>query len=190
MSIVITGGQWRGRHVPTPKHNRIRPTTSRMRESIFSQRQQQIPGSRVLDGFAGTGIISLEALSRGAALAMSAEKHRPQALHLKQLVNEFHIPPEQWLIMAQPFEQLIAKPCPTQPFNWVYLDPPYPAVSLNTVHQWLAPIIPNGWLTEQGQVWLEHPTKFVPHSPTYQRQYGDSTISQWAATDLIQAYPL
>ena len=144
-----------------------------------------------MDGFSGTGIMSLEALSRGADFVLSNEKHRPQAHHLRNIRSQFKQDETHWHISALPFEKLISKGNSAQPFDWIYLDPPYPLITPQALNQWLTPLIKNNWLTTEpkGQLWLEHPTSFSPNQPTATRRYGDSTISQWTAEDLAKAYP-
>ena len=63
----ITGGEWRGRRLESPRDPRARPTTERVREAWMSIVRERLPGARCVDLFAGTGAMGLEALSRGAA---------------------------------------------------------------------------------------------------------------------------
>ena len=67
--MKITGGQIRGRVLAAPKNLEIRPSSSKVREAIFNIIGQDLSGSRVLDMFSGTGVLGIEALSRGATLA-------------------------------------------------------------------------------------------------------------------------
>ncbi|MGH6816981.1 MAG: 16S rRNA (guanine(966)-N(2))-methyltransferase RsmD [Hyphomicrobiaceae bacterium] len=71
----IVGGQWRGRHLATPKHSGLRPTSERVREAVFDilahgAQDFSYTGARTIDLFAGTGALGLEALSRGAAFCL------------------------------------------------------------------------------------------------------------------------
>lgn len=70
----ITGGSARGRKLTSPRSDRIRPTCDRVREALFNIVGQRIVGSRVLDLFAGTGAIGVEALSRGAASVLFVDQ--------------------------------------------------------------------------------------------------------------------
>lgn len=70
----IIAGAFRGRRLHAPRGDRIRPTTDKVREAIFSMIASDVPGARVLDLFAGTGAMGLEALSRGAALAVFVDQ--------------------------------------------------------------------------------------------------------------------
>lgn len=75
----IVAGQWRGRRIEAPPGRDVRPTLDRVREAWMSILQHEIPGSRVLDLFAGSGALGLEALSRGAAFVDFVEQN-PRAL--------------------------------------------------------------------------------------------------------------
>lgn len=77
----ITGGEKRGKRLASFKGSRIRPTSDRVRESIFNLLGQQMRGYRVLDLFAGTGALGIEAISRGARDAVFVD-HSPEALQL------------------------------------------------------------------------------------------------------------
>jgi 16S rRNA (guanine966-N2)-methyltransferase len=69
----IVAGAWRGRRIKAPRGDRVRPTADRVREAWMSIVQPQLPGASVLDLFAGSGALGLEALSRGAARAVFVE---------------------------------------------------------------------------------------------------------------------
>jgi 16S rRNA (guanine966-N2)-methyltransferase len=71
--VRIVAGEWRGRRIKAPPGGRVRPTADRVREAWMSIVQPRLPGARVLDLFAGSGALGLEALSRGAASAVFIE---------------------------------------------------------------------------------------------------------------------
>jgi 16S rRNA (guanine966-N2)-methyltransferase len=75
--VRIIAGRWRGRSITAPPGDRTRPTTDRVREAWMSALQFDIPGARVLDLFAGSGALGLEALSRGAAQVTFVERAAP-----------------------------------------------------------------------------------------------------------------
>ena len=81
--IRIIAGEFKGRRLKTPTGSTVRPTADRVREAWFSILQQQLPGARVLDLFAGSGALGLEALSRGAVLADFVERHGASLAALK-----------------------------------------------------------------------------------------------------------
>lgn len=72
-SVRIIGGHWRGTRLPVPDRPGLRPSSDRVRETLFNWLQPALPGARVLDLFAGTGALGLEAVSRGAAHAQLVE---------------------------------------------------------------------------------------------------------------------
>ncbi|NUO77664.1 MAG: 16S rRNA (guanine(966)-N(2))-methyltransferase RsmD, partial [Lysobacter sp.] len=72
--IRIIGGRWRGTRLDVPDAPGLRPTSDRVRETLFNWLIPALPGARVLDLFAGTGALGLEALSRGAAAATLVER--------------------------------------------------------------------------------------------------------------------
>lgn len=72
-SVRIIGGRWRGTRLPVPDRPGLRPTSDRVRETLFNWLQPVLPGARVLDLFAGSGALGLEAASRGAATAQLVE---------------------------------------------------------------------------------------------------------------------
>lgn len=186
MGLRITGGQWRGRVINTPKHNHVRPTTSRMRESLFSRLQWQLANTRFLDGYAGSGIMGLEALSRGASYVCAIEQNRQQAIQCQQNGALLGASPDHHQVITGAVENILAKPNGKKPFDIIYLDPPYPIVN----QQWwdtLSPLLGN-WLTPEGICLLEVPAKHTVDWPeNHQRfDYGDSAIIQIKETGFQQ----
>jgi 16S rRNA (guanine966-N2)-methyltransferase len=82
--LRIVGGQFGGRRLVVPKDSRVRPTADRVREAWMSILGDELPGARVLDLFAGSGALGLEALSRGAASATFVELNAPSLQALRQ----------------------------------------------------------------------------------------------------------
>ena len=78
----IIAGRWRGRRLTFPVVEGLRPTPDRVRETLFNWLQGHCAGARVLDLFAGSGALGLEALSRGAASAVLVERHPAAAMNL------------------------------------------------------------------------------------------------------------
>lgn len=117
----IIAGQFRGRKLKTPVGSSVRPTTGRLRESIFNvitHRLGRFDGIQVADIFAGTGAFGLEALSRGSAEVVFVEKH---ASLLRQNIDHLAVRNKTRVIPAD------ARALPTQsnPFDLVFMDPPY-----------------------------------------------------------------
>ena len=79
---IITG-EYRGRKLETPKGDHIRPTSDKVKEAIFSMLMHDVPGARVIDLFAGTGSLGLEALSRGAEFCQFSDLDRDSIILLQ-----------------------------------------------------------------------------------------------------------
>ena len=123
----IVGGQFRGRALATPRSDSIRPTSDRTRESVFNviahRYADRLEGGRVLDLFAGTGALGLEALSRGAEHCTFVENDRGAIAILKRNVERLGAT-DRATIRAQGIEHA---PPPAQPCDLVLMDPPYAA---------------------------------------------------------------
>ena len=86
-TVRIIGGRWRGTKLPVPDIDGLRPTSDRVRETLFNWLMPALPGSRVLDLFAGSGALGLEAVSRGAAQAVLVERDPAQAAGLRAVAE-------------------------------------------------------------------------------------------------------
>ncbi|MFP1747285.1 16S rRNA (guanine(966)-N(2))-methyltransferase [Lonsdalea quercina] len=146
--IRIIGGQWRGRKLPVPHSPGLRPTTDRVRETLFNWLAPVIQQARCLDCFAGSGALALEALSRYATHATLLEAERGIARQLSQNLSllraenasVIHTDALQWL--AQPGEA----------FDVVFLDPPFRQGLLdNTVNL----LETQGWLADDAWIYIE-----------------------------------
>ncbi|MDT8386058.1 MAG: 16S rRNA (guanine(966)-N(2))-methyltransferase RsmD [Thiogranum sp.] len=144
--VRIIGGQWRGRKLPFPDHQGLRPTADRIRETLFNWLAPLLPGARCLDLFAGSGALGFEAASRGAAKVVLVENNAPAVQVLlanKQrldagAVDIVHSDARQYLTGAH------------GAFDIVFLDPPFdnPQLRLNSLHTLLQcdAIKPGGYL--------------------------------------------
>jgi 16S rRNA (guanine966-N2)-methyltransferase len=125
--VRIVGGDFRGRSLATPKSQDIRPTTDRTRESLFNILSHSYPesldGTRVLDCFAGTGAVGLEALSRGAAAALFVETSVEGRGLLRTNIEAMGLQGR-----AKIFRRDAASLGPVgtmEPFHLLFADPPY-----------------------------------------------------------------
>ncbi|OIQ29205.1 MAG: 16S rRNA (guanine(966)-N(2))-methyltransferase RsmD [Alphaproteobacteria bacterium MedPE-SWcel] len=186
----IIAGEFRGRALAALGKGdaaaHLRPTTDRVRESLFNVLAHQIDldGVRVLDLFAGTGALGLEALSRGAAEVCFVDDGRAAQRLIAKNIE---------ICRAQPRCQLLRRSAlklgaaPAAPFDVVFLDPPYgkslgqTALSVISAGGWIAP----GALV----VWEESSPMEAPAGFTLQeaRKYGDTHITLLWAEDDAQA---
>lgn len=118
--IRITGGQWRGRALPVTPHPSLRPTLAQHRERLFNWLQFHCAGAVVLDAYAGTGILGLEALSRGAQHATFLERDAALAQVLRQQVAALSAPAE---VVTTDATAWLADH--HRPYDLILLDPPF-----------------------------------------------------------------
>ncbi|HEX5475367.1 MAG TPA: 16S rRNA (guanine(966)-N(2))-methyltransferase RsmD [Vicinamibacterales bacterium] len=117
----IIAGQFKGRRLQTPTWDGLRPTSDRLRETLFNVLAPRIDAARVIDGYAGTGAIGIEALSRGAAQVTFVERD-PRAVALIER-NLAHVGlSERYAIIRAGFADAAAR---LGPAGLVILDPPY-----------------------------------------------------------------
>lgn len=120
--LIIIGGKHKKRKLISPKSSQVRPTASQLREALFNICQQEVEGSRFLDLFAGSGVIGLEALSRGARHATFVEKNRSSLSALKQNIALLK---EEGHTTIIPGDVLKILPFLNEKFAIIYADPPY-----------------------------------------------------------------
>src|SRR5437588_3655918 len=123
----IVGGRLRGRALAGPKSSAIRPSADRLRESLFNilahAYGDPISGARVLDLFAGTGALGLEALSRGAAFALFVDERAEARALLRANVEALGLGGVSRIFRRDATRLEAAHP--VEPFSLVFLDPPY-----------------------------------------------------------------
>jgi 16S rRNA (guanine966-N2)-methyltransferase len=121
-SVRIIAGDWRGRRLPVPDLAGLRPSGDRSRETLFNWLQAYLRGARCLDLYAGTGVLGLEAVSRGAASAVLVENNRAAAAQLRENVK---------LLAADQVSVVQADALPWlegqagDSFDLVFVDPPF-----------------------------------------------------------------
>jgi len=123
MMRIITG-KARGIKLVTPEGEMTRPTAERTKEAIFSMIQFDIEGRRVLDLFAGSGQLGLEALSRGAAEAVMVDQSKEAVRVIKQNVEKTKLTEGATVICAE-FAEFLRGRRGAKPFDIIFLDPPY-----------------------------------------------------------------
>jgi 16S rRNA (guanine966-N2)-methyltransferase len=127
--VRIIGGRFRRRTLTAPKGRTVRPTSDRLRETLFNVLGPGIEGLRVLDAFAGTGALGLEAVSRGAAEAVLVECDRHALEAIAENVRRFDAAASCRVVRGR-FPAAIH---PTERFDVVLLDPPYAVEALDEV---------------------------------------------------------
>ncbi len=161
---------------------RDRPTSDRAREGLFSTWEAlhgTLDGSRVADLYAGSGAVGLEALSRGAAHALLVEADPRAARTIRENVRAIGLPGAE--LRTGKAEQIVTGPAPADPYDLVFLDPPY-AVEDAGLREILLTLRAEGWLSEDALVTVERSTRGgefgwpAGFEPLRSRRYGEGTF--------------
>ena len=148
--VRIIGGRWRGTKLPVLDRPGLRPSSDRVRETLFNWLAPMLPGARVLDLFAGTGALGLEALSRGAAQAVLVEHDRDAAALLRATLARLQGGEAGQVVQADAMAWLHAQP--EGAFDLAFVDPPFDANLRGGV---LPELLPR--LREDGWLYVEAP---------------------------------
>ena len=145
----IISGQFKGRRLKAPKWDGLRPTSDRLRETLFNVLGEQVADAFVLDGYAGTGAVGIEALSRGASGVVFVERDTRAAALIAENLRHCGIS-EGCAIIRADIDGL-RHPGGSRRFDMILLDPPYRDVDLEACVRRAAP-----WLAAGGLLVLEH----------------------------------
>lgn len=141
----LIGGRWRGTRLDVPNLDGLRPTSDRVRETLFNWLMPALPGARVLDLFAGSGALGFEAVSRGAAEAVLVERDAALAAALRATATRLGAGGSIDVVQADAIAWL-AGSAPAR-FDIAFVDPPFSAGLWDTVLAALSPALtPEGWL--------------------------------------------
>lgn len=169
--IRMIGGQWRGRKLAVANVPGLRPTTDRVRETLFNWLQFELRGARVLDLFAGTGALGFEALSRGASHADLVEPNAQAAAQLRQHAKTLQANAD---IHTAKAEQWLQRP-PVQPYDVVFIDPPF---GQQLVSQVLPQLASQAWLRPNAWVYIETERGAAVPAPSHWRLHRELTAGQ------------
>lgn len=176
----IIAGTAGGRRLSTPPGEATRPTSDRVREALFSALESQLgtlAGRSVLDLYAGSAALALEACSRGAVRAVAVESERRAARVAAANASTTGLPVR---VVTRSARSYVAQPADTV-FDVVLLDPPYPLEN-DALVAVLADLVDNGWVAPGGVVVVERSARTV--EPTWpqglqqvrRRKYGETVL--------------
>jgi 16S rRNA (guanine966-N2)-methyltransferase len=176
--LRIVGGAARGRRLTAPPKG-TRPTSERAREALFNSLPTllDLDGARVLDLFAGSGAVGLEALSRGATQVTLVESDSDACQVIRRNADALGLPGAR--IVRQPATRYLAGP--PEPFDLVFADPPY-ALGEDELGALLDLLATRGWLPPGAVVVLERPARGAPPrwpdviEAIKQRRYGEGVL--------------
>ncbi len=179
----IISGSARGRKLHPPKDYRIRPTSDRVKESVFnilSGLVENFSGCRVLDIFAGTGNLGIEALSRGAIHAVFIDDNREAALLVRKNLALAGFADKGRIVQKDALAALRSLGDDGEPFGLVFLDPPYRLGLTEKVLDFLASsalIDERSIIVAETAAREDLPTKFGTIEEFDKRIYGDTAIT-------------
>jgi 16S rRNA (guanine966-N2)-methyltransferase len=174
--LRVIAGEFKGRRLKAPEWEGVRPTSDKLRETLFNILAPRIAGARVLDGYAGTGALGLEALSRGAAHVAFVENDRRAAALIEENAQVCGLKGG-YTIACSDFAAW--RRGVADSFDLILLDPPY---DISNVHHVLDQAA--GLLASGGLLVLEHATRRNPDVPTSLERVrdvksGDSTLTMF-----------
>ncbi len=170
--LRIIGGRYRGRRLAFPDQPGLRPTSDRVRETLFNWLAPVIAGARCLDVFAGSGALGFEAASRGAAEVVMLERASPVARQLEAnarmldaaRISIHRVDALQWLSS------------PGEPFDLIFVDPPFADGLLSPTIERLHD---NGWVAPGTRIYLEAPIQVgLPALPSGWELIRDKTAGR------------
>ena len=175
----IIGGQARGRAIVAPAGEKTRPTQDYVRESLFNIIRWDIEEARVLDLFAGTGALSLEAVSRGAKNAVMIDMDRAACDCIKKNMESTRLKERCRLIPRDYKQALKSLEAEKAQFDVVFIDPPY---RMENTGEMCAELYDRGLLSPEAMILVEHRRGMAPLiDPRFeafdQRNYGDTQIT-------------
>ena len=181
MSVRITAGAFKGLVLAAPQE--IRATEAKVRLALFNILGDVIHEARVLDGFAGSGALGLEALSRGAAFTAFVDADTESVLTTRQNLERLshELPRRAWRVLHMELERAIPELAKSEPpFDLILLDPPY---RTDEGKKALNAIVQCAILAPAGLVVVEHhqrtvlPTVIGPLHHSKRHRYGDTVLS-------------
>jgi 16S rRNA (guanine966-N2)-methyltransferase len=148
--VRIVGGTHRGRKIAFPDAAGLRPTGDRIRETLFNWLAPVLPGGRCLDLFAGSGVLGIEAASRGAAEVVLVESAPHVAVALRRTLDELRLGERVRLVEADALQWL--RTAAPSPFDVAFVDPPFAA---DLMADAAAALEQGGWLADGALIYLE-----------------------------------
>lgn len=155
--VRVISGLWRGRKLPVLNAEGLRPTTDRMKETLFNWLMMDIANARCLDCFAGSGSLGIEALSRQAQAVTFLEKFTNAARQLEQ--NLVSLKTDKGKVINTDSLQFLEQVNPEKPYDIVFVDPPF---HQGFVPKVLALLAQNQWLAQNALIYVETEKNHVP----------------------------
>jgi 16S rRNA (guanine(966)-N(2))-methyltransferase RsmD len=173
--LKIFAGLYKGRKLKSVKHSALRPTTAKVKLSFFDIMQDDIKETIFLDGFAGTGNIGIEALSRGADYVVFIEEVGEEVNALQHNLDKIGVPPDHYRVIKGDYNRsIIHLGKDGYKFDIIFLDPPYELLDYANP---LKVIYKREILKENGIIVLERPS-FLRFTAKYFTLFKTQTIGR------------
>ncbi len=176
----VISGKARGLKLNTPKNDDVRPTTDRVKESLFNMINSYIMDSEILDLFAGTGSLGIECLSRGANQCIFVDNSKESINIVKSNIKKARVENES-IVLNLDFKSAInSLSSKNKQFDVIFMDPPY---YKNMFSDALSAVDNNNLLKEDGIIVVEHDTvdKFPDNMgrlyKSREKKYGNTTLT-------------
>ncbi len=169
--MYILAGEKKGTILDVPKEG-TRPTTNKIKKSLFDTIQHEIEGARVLDLFAGSGNLGLEALSRGAIHATFVEKSAKAAVSIKKNIEKLGYA-DRTTLLIRPAEKILDE---VASYNLIFMDPPYDIDVIEFATQILENLSPKSLFIVEQSKRTPFPLPF-----TKKKEYGDTILYFFAS---------
>lgn len=176
----IISGRFRGRRLVSFQADHIRPTTDRVKESVFNKLQGEVDGARVLDLFSGTGNLACECISRGAVSVDAVELNRKSIVIIRENLKLLQIEDEVRVYQDDVLKYL--KRYTGEPYDLVIADPPFTEKMAHSVLEALAASAAVGEQTTVVTESSSHETiadSYPSLEKTDERDYGDKRVTFW-----------
>jgi len=167
-SLRIIGGKWRSRNLRFVSVGGLRPTGSRIRETLFNWLAPTIEGARCLDLFAGSGALCFEALSRGADCCVAIEANSQAVSELRH--NQAQLTANNLDIVSGDCQKLLERGNTAKPYDIIFLDPPF---DMKLHKQASRLLISGNWLASKAQIYCEFPATEAQDFPLSWRLIKD-----------------
>jgi 16S rRNA (guanine966-N2)-methyltransferase len=167
-SVRIIGGKWRSRNLRFVSVDGLRPTGSRIRETLFNWLAPSIEGARCLDLFAGSGALCFEAISRGADCCIAIEANSQAVSELRH--NQAQLTADNLEIVSGDCQKFLERGNTAKPYDIIFLDPPF---DLQLHKQASRLLISGNWLASKAQIYCEFPATEAQDLPLSWRLIKD-----------------
>ena len=178
----IVAGEFRGRRLKSPTWEGLRPTSDRLRETLFNVLAPRIRGARMLDGYAGTGAVGIEALSRGAVEVVFVERDRRAVALIEANLARCGLRDRHAIIRSD--LATVTGLARVAPFDLVFLDPPYGRATLDeALDAAVALMAPDTLLIIEHARRDEAPASYRSLQRTRTLRSGDSALAFYRVAD-------